>query len=147
MVATECAVLLSGDLGYVDLMRSQLKMLLDNSITREDGHLLVPRRIGPDGWARESSGDGVMLGPDSLRVYEPVHVYHMSMSKEDYDLIVRLREGDKERDWNEVTFHGDRRADWETEYSRFSTTTGRTPTGRKRRWWPSTSRRWTRMSG
>ena len=52
-----------------------------------------------------------MLGPETLRVYEPVHVYHMSMSKEDYDLIVRLREGDKERDWNEVTFHGDRRAD------------------------------------
>ncbi len=127
MVATECAVLLSGDLGYADLMRSQLNMLLDNSFTREDGHLLVPRRVGPDGWARESSGDGVLLGPDSMRVYEPVHVYHMSMSKEDYDLIVRLREGDKERDWNEVTFHGDRRADWETEYSRFQYYDGKNP--------------------
>jgi len=52
----------------------------------------------------------------------------MSMSKEDYDLIVRLREGDQERDWNEVTFHPDRRADWETEYSRFQYYDGKNPT-------------------
>jgi len=126
MVATECAVLLSGDLGYTELMRSQIKVLLENSFTREDGHLLVPVRFTPDGWARDMD-DPEMLGPRPLRVYEPAHVYHMSMSKEDYDIIVRLREGDKERDWNEVTFHADRRADWETEYSRFQYYDGKNP--------------------
>ncbi len=119
MVATECAVLLSGDFKYLDLMRSQIKMLLDNSFTREDGHLLVPIRITPDGWDRSSA--------IPLRVYESAHIYHMSMSQEDYDLIDRLREGDKERDWNEVTFHGDRRADWQTEYSRFQYYDGKNP--------------------
>ncbi len=119
MLATECAVLLSGDLKYTELMRSQIKMLLDNSITREDGHMLVPKRITPEGWDRSDA--------ESLRVYESAHVYHMSMSKEDYDLIDQLREGDKERDWNEVTFHGDRRADWETEYSRFQYYDGNNP--------------------
>ena len=79
MVATECAVLLSGDLGYTELMRSQIKVLLDNSFTREDGHLLVPVRYTPDGWAGDMD-DPVMLGPRPLRVYEPAHVYHMSMS-------------------------------------------------------------------
>ncbi len=119
MLATECAVLLSGDFGYLDLMRSQIKMLLDNSFTRDDGHLLVPIRVTPEGWDNSDAAP--------LRVYESAHVYHMSMSKEDYDLIVRLREGDKERDWNEVTFHGDRRADWQTEYSRFQYYDGKNP--------------------
>jgi hypothetical protein len=119
MVATECAVLLSGDLKYTELMRSQIKMLLDNSITREDGHLLTPIKVTPEGWDMSNAA--------TLRVYESAHVYHMSMSKEDYEIIDRLREGDKERDWNEVTFHGDRRADWETEYSRFQYYDGKNP--------------------
>ncbi len=97
MVATECAVLLSGDLGYTELMRSQIKMLLEQSFTREDGHLLVPVRVEPDGWVGDKE-DPVFLGPRLLRVYEPVHVYHMTMSQEDYDIIVRLRDGNKERD-------------------------------------------------
>ena len=119
MIATECAVLLSGDLGYLDLMRSQIKMLLDNSFAREDGHILTPIRITPEGWDKSDAA--------SLRVYEPVHIYHMSMSREDYDTIVLMRDNDKERDWNEVTFHGDRRADWETEYSRFQYYDGKNP--------------------
>ena len=119
MVATECAVLLSGDLGYLDLMRSQINMLLENSATREDGHLLTPIKVTPDGWDMSNAA--------TLRVYESAHVYHMSMSKDDYNTIDRLREGDKERDWNEVTFHADRRADWETEYSRFQYYDGQNP--------------------
>ena len=51
----------------------------------------------------------------------------MTMSAEDRATILQLREGDKERDWNEVTFHADRRADWETEYSRFQYYEGENP--------------------
>jgi hypothetical protein len=126
MVATECAVLLSGDLGYTELMRSQIKMLLDNSFTREDGHLMVPVRVDRNGWAGDNV-DPVLMGPRPLRVYEPAHVYHMTMSQEDYDIIDRLRDGDKERDWNETTFFADERADYETEYSRFQYYDGKNP--------------------
>ena len=126
-VATECAVLLSGDLGYTETLRAQLRILLENSVTRDDGHLLTPVRITPDGWYRGGGDDPVMLGPQSLRVYEPAHLYHMTMSAEDRATILQLREGDKERDWNEVTFHADRRADWETEYSRFQYYDGENP--------------------
>ena len=66
MVASECGVLLSGDLGYAELMRSQIKMLLDTSFTRADGHLLVPVRVAPDGWAGDME-DPVLLGPRPLR--------------------------------------------------------------------------------
>ena len=127
MVATECAVLLSGDLGYTELMRSNLEVLLENSFTRDDGHLLVPVRHERDGWYTELDGDPVYLSPRPLRVYEPVHVYHMTFSQKDYELIARLREGDKERDWNVTEFHGDHRADWYSEYSRFQYYDGRNP--------------------
>ncbi len=39
-IAAECAQLLTGDFGYLDLLRSQMKVLIDNGITREDGQFL-----------------------------------------------------------------------------------------------------------
>jgi hypothetical protein len=126
-LATECAVLLTGDFSYTEMMRTSIRTLIDNSETREDGHLLTPVRITPEGWYRGSDPDPVMLPPSSLRVYEPAHLYHMTFSEEDRATIIELREGDKERDWNEVTFHGDERADWQTEYSRFQYYEGLNP--------------------
>ena len=49
-VAAECALLLSGDFGYLELLRSQLELLLRHARTRHDGQLLVPQKHGPHGW-------------------------------------------------------------------------------------------------
>ena len=115
-IAAECALLLSGDYGYLELIRSQLKMLLEQSITREDGQLLVPMRHGPDGW----------YDHQPMKVYEPAHLYHASMSPEDYELISRLRDGEQDRDWNEVAPQRDRRSG-DSEYARFQFYDGKNP--------------------
>jgi len=91
-IASECATLLSGDVGYMDLVRSQDQMLMTHAATREDGQLLVPSRYGPQGWQE--------YRPPRMR--EPEHVYHATMAKSDYDAIAAIREGERERDWNEV---------------------------------------------
>ena len=83
-IAAECALLLSGDFGYLELLRSQLHLLLDNAIHDAGGGLLVPWRHGPGGWARYRP----------MRVREPVHLWHASMSAADHDLIATLRAGD-----------------------------------------------------
>ena len=49
-IAVECAQLLTGDSGYLDFLRSQIKLQVDNGRKREDGQFLVPVRYGPDGW-------------------------------------------------------------------------------------------------
>ncbi len=117
MVAVESALLLTGDFRYLDLLRSQINLLLDHSFTRDDGQLLVPSRATPDGFAVvKEKWDNT--GPAPLRIYEPAHLYHASMSKEDYDIIIRMRDGDVEMDWNEEKI-GAVRAEWDTEYSRF----------------------------
>ena len=88
-IAAECALLLTGNFGYLDLLRSQIEVMMDNSVTREDGQLLVSCRYGPDGW----------------HDYKPMpmkwlpHLYHASMSAEDYELMARVRDGERERDW------------------------------------------------
>ena len=115
-VAAECALLLSGDFGYLDLLRSQLRLMLDNAMPRDDGHLLVPNRYGPDGWAE----------PRQMPLREPAHLYHASMSKEDYDLIVTLREGDKDGDWNRVASAGDGKGGV-ADQSRFQYYDGKNP--------------------
>ena len=125
-VASECAQLLTGDFGYLDLLRSQIKMLLDNSITREDGQLLVPNRATPDGWVHAHVEEWDGTSSTNLRLYELARLYHASMSQEDYDIIVRVRDGDKERDWNEEEI-GPARAEWYSEYSRFQYYDGKNP--------------------
>ena len=101
-IAAECALLLSGDYGYLDLLRSQIKDVLDQARDRGDGQLLVPLKYGPDGWSD--------FAP--IRVKELAHLYHASMNTEDWELMIRARKGDMDRDWNEVKLeheknHGD----------------------------------------
>ena len=81
-VVAECCLLLAGDSGYLELIRSQIEMLVDRAITREDGQLLVPTRMMPDGWTD----------------FQPLHLqwlgrlYHASMHEHDRALIERLKE-------------------------------------------------------
>ncbi|NKB68459.1 MAG: hypothetical protein GKR89_15460 [Candidatus Latescibacteria bacterium] len=107
-IAAECAVLLSGDMGYLDLLRSQLTMLLDNAKQGEDGQLLVPGRYDRHGWTD--------FRPP--RLLEFAHLYHASMAKADRALIEQLRHGDRVRDWNQVSPASDRRTQ-ESEHARF----------------------------
>ena len=125
-VASECAHLLTGDAGYLDLLRSQIMVLLDNAITREDGQLLVPNRATPEGFVHEHVEEWDGTSSTNLRLYELAHLYHASMSEADYDLILRVREGDVERDWNEERIGG-ARSESDSEYSRFQYYDGKNP--------------------
>jgi len=99
-VAAECALLLTGDYGYLELIRSQIESLMSLAKTREDGQLLLPTRITADGWE----------GYKSRGIQWLARVYHASMDSRDYDLITKLREGERETDWNAVDVAGDRSA-------------------------------------
>ncbi len=125
-VASECAHLLTGDPKYLDLLRSQINVLLDNSIVREDGQLLVPNRATSDGWVHAHVEEWDGTSSNNLRLYELAHLYHASMTQQDYELIERVRDGDKERDWNQEKL-GAARAEWDTEYSRFQYYDGKNP--------------------
>ena len=87
-IAAECALLLTGDFGYLELIRSQIEFLLSHAKTREDGQLLVPTRITPNGWE----------GYQPRGIQWLARVYHASMDARDYELITRLRAGEKESD-------------------------------------------------
>ena len=136
-IAAECALLLTGDYGYLDLLRSQIKLLLEKSITREDGQLIMPTRYGPSGWQYDPpvgrSNDGILpmrgvyTGPMPWRMQELAHLYHASMSSEDYELISQIRQGEVERDWNEVGNRGSEKNGGETEFARFQYYDGKNP--------------------
>ena len=116
VVASECALLLTGDFSYLDLLRSQLKMLLDNGTTRDDGEVLVPYRHSVDGWAD--------FRPMNVR--DLTHLYHASMSQDDYRLIATLRDAAQDRDWNQASGAGDK-GGGEPEHARFQYYDGRNP--------------------
>ena len=116
IVGAECALLLTGDFGYLELLRSQIKVLLDNAITRDDGQLLVPTRYGPDGWEAYKP----------MRMKDLAHLYHASMDPQDYELITRVRAGDVERDWNHVMFEAEKN-NGNTEHGRFQYYDGKNP--------------------
>ncbi len=84
ITASECAHLLSGDDRYLDLLRSQIKVLFDNSKER-DGNLVVPYRYGQDGWYDFRPLDAHILS----------HLWHGSMASGDWALIEKLRRGTK----------------------------------------------------
>ncbi len=136
-IAAECALLLTGDFGYLDLLRDQIKVLLDASIKRDDGQLIMPTRYGPDGWqydppkARTTEGKityrNVYTGPMPWRAQELVHLYHASMSQQDYDLIAQVRDGEVERDWNDVSERGGEKNGGDTELARFQYYDGQNP--------------------
>ena len=65
-IGMECAHLLSGDAKYLDLLRSQMKLLMDNAMTAPAGHtnklgadcsgaLIARARYGDDGWSYYST--------------------------------------------------------------------------------------------
>ncbi len=116
IVGAECALLLTGDFGYLELLRSQIKLLLDNAVTRDDGQLVVPTRYGPDGWEAYKP----------MRMKDLAHLYHASMDSQDYELITRVRAGDVERDWNHVMFEAEKN-NGNTEYGRFQYYDGKNP--------------------
>jgi hypothetical protein len=135
-IAVECAQLLTGDSGYLDFLRSQIKLQIDNGKKREDGQLLVAVRYGPDGWDWSPAPGlhmhdglemrGYWLEPTPLRGQDIMHLYHASMAREDYQLITQVRDGDVERDWNDLGTLGEK--NWgNTEFARFQYYDGRNP--------------------
>ena len=137
-IGVECAQLLTGDSSYLGFLRSQLKIRLDQGFRREDGQLVVPYRYGPDGWEMGEpiepyEDDGIPMGgwsyapPSPMNAQEMMHLYHASMSREDYELITHVRDGEVERDWNEVgSALGEKNAG-ETEFARFQYYDGKNP--------------------
>jgi hypothetical protein len=58
---------------------------------------------------------------------EMMHLYHASMSQEDYELITHVRDGEVERDWNDVgTILGEKNGG-QTEFARFQYYDGKNP--------------------
>ena len=126
-IAAECALLLTGDFGYLELLRSQFRLLMDNAITGEDGQLLLPSRYGADGWEYVREDFEYEKGRFfPFRLQELAHLYHASMAPEDYEFIARIREGDKVRDWNHVPVLGEK-SYADTELARFQYYDGRNP--------------------
>ena len=73
-IAAECALLLSGDPGYLELLRSQVQLLLDHALPREDGQLISPARYGPHGWEHKQwNPETGILEP--FRMQELAHLY------------------------------------------------------------------------
>ena len=82
-IGAECAHLLTGDDQYLDVIRSQMKLLFEHSKTAEDGQLVFSWRYGPQGWFD----------------YQPMptkwlpHLYHASMSDGDRQMMEQVRDG------------------------------------------------------
>ncbi|NKB67251.1 MAG: hypothetical protein GKR89_09330 [Candidatus Latescibacteria bacterium] len=136
-IAVECAQLLTGDSGYLDFLRSQIKLQIDNGRKRDDGQLLVPVRYGPDGWDWNptpglQSLDGIemrgyWLEPTPLRGQDIMHLYHASLSHQDYQLVCQVRDGDVERDWNDIGSALGEKNWGNTEFARFQYYDGKNP--------------------
>lgn len=93
MIGAECAHLLTGDDGYLDLIRSQMDVLLDNAKIKQNGQINFSWRYGPNGWSDYQAMSSNWLP----------HLYHASMSAKDHEKMIRVREGDVERDWGVVS--------------------------------------------
>lgn len=136
-IAVECAVMLTGDFQYLDLLRSQLRVIVDAARIEDDGQLITPVRYGPDGWdmtdplgPHENDGipmRGVMQGPSPMRAQEMMHLYHASMAREDYEFITHIRGQDVRRDWNEVGERLGEKNSGDTEFARFQYYDGKNP--------------------
>ena len=84
VTASECAYLVSGDPHYLDLLRSQVDMLLSKSKVIA-GNLLIPYKYGSDGWYDYRPMEPYILS----------HLWHSSMTQEDWEKIERIRKGKK----------------------------------------------------
>lgn len=91
-VASENAYLLSGDPKYLDLLRSQVSSLMDRGKTTKDGQLLVPFRYKKEGW----------YSYRPMMIQDLAHLWHASMSPEDWEKIEILMKKNKFRPlWDE----------------------------------------------
>jgi hypothetical protein len=137
-IGVECAHLLSGDSSYLDFLRSQLQVRIDQGFRREDGQFVVPHRYGPDGWEKGPAvepydDDGIGMGqwsyapPGPMSGQEIMHLYHASMSREDYEMITHIRDGEVERDWNEVDAGLGEKNGGQNEFARFQYYDGKNP--------------------
>lgn len=114
-VAAECAQLLTGDPKYLDLLRSQLDVILGRAKTT-DGQMVVPHNYGPSGWEN--------YRPMPMR--DVAHLWHESMEPRDWERIERLRAGSKE-DWSNVPVFGDRADYTMTRYPSLTYYAGNNP--------------------
>jgi len=144
-VASECAYLVSGDPKYLNLLRSQVDVLLENArYTKKEKQMLVPYKYGPDGW----------FSYRPPRIYDLAHLWHNSMDPEDWKRIEKVMAGhryyplaysgtwgqnmlnaldtgsyipEKPFDWTYIPIEGDRNIDFPTEYARLMYYAGKNP--------------------
>jgi hypothetical protein len=90
IVAAQCAQLITGDARYLNLLRSQIDMLLARA-KEEQGKLLVPTKHTDEGWVDYRPLTGLELA----------HLWTASQAGEDWDRLERVRLGSG-RNWNTV---------------------------------------------
>ncbi|MBM3933092.1 MAG: hypothetical protein FJ319_02125 [SAR202 cluster bacterium] len=115
-IGAECALLLSGDYGYLDLIRSQVKVLMDNGKKDEQGNFVAPTMHGYQGWFNHAP----------LRTKEPIHIWHNSMSDDDRAFLDYLRDTNKSVDWLEQPQVGEKSFQ-DTDKARFMFLEGKNP--------------------
>ncbi len=99
-IASESAYLITGEARYLDLIRSQLDMLLEHG-REENGQLHIPHRYKDgEGWTD--------YGPP--RSQESVHLWAASMEEKDWQRLEKLRQGDS-HEWTTVSPRGPRSED------------------------------------
>ena len=101
-IASECAQLVTGDSAYLELIRSQLDMLMERGVER-DGRLEFPSRHSDEGWSGYSSGV-------CRNALSPIHLWAASMEARDWQRLEKLYQADPEP-WDKVSSRGPREMD------------------------------------
>jgi hypothetical protein len=99
-IAAEAAQLVTGDAGYLDLVRLWLDALIERGRLDDDRRFVVPHKHTDDGWTD--------FGP--MRPHPAVHLWTASMDEGDRQRLEQLREG-SESEWDTVTSRGPRELD------------------------------------
>ncbi len=90
IVAAQCAQLITQDHRYLDLLRSQVDVLLRQAVV-QDGHLLVPFKHTDEGWTDYRPAPALDL----------VHLWTVSQDPKDWERLEQVRLG-SDHDWNTV---------------------------------------------
>ena len=98
-IASEAALLVTGDTKYLQLLRGHVDTLIHNG-REEEGRLLVPHKHTDDGW-----GEFAPMHP-----HPPVHLWASSTSAQDWDRLEILRRGCAD-EWRHVSSRGPRSLD------------------------------------
>ena len=91
-IAAQCAQLLSGDAGYLEILRTQMEHIVGRTQKKDSGQVLYSWRRNNEEWF-----DYKEMPPKWLP-----HLYHASMATADYQLVDTVRHGDVEHDWGET---------------------------------------------